>query len=100
MLFGDAKNWPRAVIVTSNHETSFVVVQNSLEAAEYLYIAGLGVPGRHFAEPSRFALMRFKGARVMAHVDPFTGSCAVATLCRVQAPDPETVVRFRFPLAG
>jgi hypothetical protein len=36
VLFGDAKNWPRAVIVTSNHETSFVVVQNSLEAAEYL----------------------------------------------------------------
>lgn len=36
MPFVEPRNWRRAVIVTYDHNTSFVLVQNSLEAAEYL----------------------------------------------------------------
>ena len=36
MASGDTRNWHRAVIVTYQHDMSYVIVQNSLEAAEYL----------------------------------------------------------------
>lgn len=36
MAFGEQRNWHRAVIVTHDHNMSFVLVRNSLEAAEYL----------------------------------------------------------------
>lgn len=36
MSFGYKRNWRRAVIVTYDRNTSYVIVQNSLEATEYL----------------------------------------------------------------